>query len=96
MPPCRSVLLKKIERTEYLSHMIKYACNKDIAEPRSGWIVGNSGEFQIEYFTGNPFPEIVTKISFEDEQDDTDDEEVACSSNDEFDDGESDDEWNPK
>ena len=96
MPPCKKVLLKKIERTEYLSRMIKSASNKNIAEPQKGWLVNENGEFEIDYFEGDPFPQTITEISSEVQIDDTDDEECQVSSDDEFDDGEdTDDEWLP-
>lgn len=89
--------MKKIERTEYVSQMIKSSYNSKIGLPTSGWIVGENGEFQIDYFTGNPFPESVANFPVECQNEDTENEEESCSSDDEFDDGEdTDDEWTPK
>lgn len=100
MPPCKKVLLKKIERTEYLSDMIKNASNNDIGQPQAGWLVNENG-FEIDYFDGNPFPENIMEIPLEQQKNDngnnSDDEEWNYSSNDECDDTEeTDDEWEPK
>lgn len=94
MPPCKKVLLNKIARTEYLSEIIKNASNNIIEQPKTGWIIEN-GDMQIEYFNGNPFPETITTISLNDQNNDSDNaEDFFSSSDDELNDPEeSDEEW---
>lgn len=99
MPPCKNVLLKKIERTDFLSKMIKNATSNNIGQPTTGWMYDENGDMQLEYFSGNPFPENISQIPIDRSQNDDDDEDGSvCSSSDEEidEDEESEDEWVPK
>lgn len=101
MPPCKSVLLKKIERTQYLSQMIKKSTDNYIVLAEKGWLVDENQEMEIEYFSGNPFPDTIANIRLDDSGDDSEKEEDIClSSDDESDledgcDDDSDEEWKP-
>lgn len=102
MPPCKSVLLNKIKRANSLSQMIKTSSEKTIDLSWNGWFINENNELEIEYFTGNPFPEIIITMATdnipenqEEEEDDTDqyfssddDEENIDMSDD------NDDDWN--
>lgn len=78
--------------------MIKNAFEKLIGLPEKGWIFGEDGYMEIDYFGGNPFPENIANISFDEDIDETEDEDGYLSiSDDEFDESEdSDEEWEPK
>lgn len=57
MPPCKSVLLNKIYRTNYLAKMVKFAQENTIDQAKDGWYINESNEMEIEYFSGDPFPD---------------------------------------
>lgn len=46
-----------------------------------GWLANENGEFEIDYFEGNPFPQNITEISLEVQIDGTDDEEFQAMMN---------------
>lgn len=99
MPPCKKVLLHKMQRTQYLAQMIKHSTDGHIAQPESGWIIDENGTMEIDYFDGNPFPENITTTSFDENEDDPEESEYASysSADDEVDDmKDSDDDWEPK
>lgn len=102
MPPCKSVLLNKIKRTNFLSQMIKNSFADKISSPSSGWFINENNELEIEYFTGDPFPEVITSMESdnisEDEQEEEEDLDQYLSSDDDdenIDAFDIDDDWNP-
>lgn len=81
MPPCKSVLLKKLQRTSTLAKMIKCSSNNIIVMLKDGWIINDRGEMEIDFFDGNPYPENITDISIDtNNEEENDDEDVYCSS----------------
>lgn len=62
MPPCRKVLLNKINRTDHLAQIIKNANNDTISESTDGWYINENGIMEIEYFNGDQFPDDVTQF----------------------------------
>lgn len=95
MPPCWNVLLNKVERTKYLSKIIKSATENSIEEPEKGWTVNENQFMEINYFDGDPFPDhIADEISSESEDDDDDENYYSENESDVSDEcSESDDEW---
>lgn len=69
MPPCHSVLDKKIIRTNYLAYMIKHATQNTINSPTEGWSINECGKMIIDYFEGDPFPRSITDITPEPDAD---------------------------
>lgn len=59
MPPCESVLLNKIKRTQSVTRMIKSCSNNSIYLPEAidGYCLNENQEYMIEYFSGCPYPE---------------------------------------
>lgn len=99
MPPCRNVLKNKIERTQYLSQMIKNASLNHIGDPTKGWIIDENGDMEINYFTGNPFPDSIAKITINESEPEDEEDYISSSDYDSNDDDEvedSNDEWDPK
>lgn len=97
MPPCKKVLMNKIERSQYLARMMKNSVNGTIDKPGIGWILSETGDIEIDYFSGDPFPEDVATLPI-DLQEDSEDEEGGhlSSSDEEYDErDDSDDEWEP-
>lgn len=82
MPPCNKVLMKKIERSQYLARMMKNCVNGTIDKPGIGWISSDTGDIEIDYFSGDPFPEDVATLPI-DIQGDSEDEGGYLSSSDE-------------
>lgn len=82
MPPCRNVLQNKIERTQYLSKMIKNASRNHIGDPTKGWVLDENGDMEINYFTGNPFPDNIAKIPLDENKYEPEDENGYISSSD--------------
>lgn len=79
--------------------MIKNASCNHLKEADKGWISDENGYLEIDYFSGNPYPESIANITFNNQEEESEDEECAynSSSDDESDDmDESDDEWEPK
>lgn len=101
MPPCHKVLLNKIKRTDYLASVAKGAMDRFFDQPDEGWVI-NDGEMELIYFSGNPFPEDLTKVPLDQENDSEDDEPANPTFSDEENSDseisldESDEEWNPK
>jgi hypothetical protein len=59
MPPSQVVLKNKIERTNYLSRLLKNSTlnNVDIDDPgQHGWII-EEDQFVIDFFNGPQYPE---------------------------------------
>lgn len=83
LPPCKLVLCKKIERATYLARMIKSSNKNIFDEPRDGWKLNESGELEIDYYTGSPYPETITDLACS--EDSQDEEEFELSSSDEDD-----------
>lgn len=79
MPPCRKVLLNKINRTDHLAQIIKNANNDTISESGDGWYINENGIMEIEYFDGDQFPDNVTQITEKNEED----SEIELGSSDE-------------
>lgn len=96
MPPCKIVLLNKVERTKYLSRSIKNAANNAIEQPEKGWIINENEFMEIDYFDGDPFPE----ITMDEKNYESEDDENAHISEDESDESDeydkSDEEWQPE
>lgn len=92
------VLLNKIERTQYLSYMIKNASKNYIEQPAKGWIKDENQFMEINYFDGSPFPESISRNTVGRESDSEDDEDGYISSSDDesIEGDESDTEWEPK
>lgn len=99
MPPCRKVLLNKIKRTSYLARTMRQSSENFIGKPDGGWYLNENNEMDIDYFAGNPYPENITNISF-DENEDNDEEKdsfMLSPSDDEISNSDdSDDEWDPR
>lgn len=103
MPPCRTVLMNKIKRTNTVTRMIKSAGENSIEKPKAidGYCLNENNEFAIEYFPGYPYPENIEAIlsqnhcdnnNSDQNTDDEDDLDFNLSSSDEeFSDGEADD-----
>lgn len=70
LPPCKSSFLNKIQRSNYLAHMIKYSSENNMSTPKSGWVINENGEFEIEYFTCTPYPETVADVAGSEDSDD--------------------------
>lgn len=91
MPPYKKVLCKKIQRSEFLANMIKHSNQNTIDIPENGWILNQQNEMEIEFFEGNPFPDDITNLSFEnsnyenDNEEDDENEDAYFSSEDEYD-----------
>lgn len=65
-------------------------CNENsIGKPKSGWIINECNEMEIDYFDEDPYPEHITEISGDDSTDEEDNEDVHISSSNESDD----DDW---
>lgn len=64
MPPCQTVLLNKIKRTNNVTRMIKSAGKIFIEIPKAidGFCLNDNNEFAIEYFSGYPYPENIESI----------------------------------
>lgn len=64
LPPCLSVLVNKIERANYLARIIK-TCNQNnlwFADPGNhGWIKNSNNQFEIDFYSGPQFPEVIEK-----------------------------------
>lgn len=73
LPPCQSVLEKKIVRANTLAYMIKQATNNTINLPTEGWHTDEYGKIRIDYFDGDPFPENITDLALQSDDDDLDD-----------------------
>lgn len=87
MPPCKDVLLNKIERSNRIVRMMK--CGKNIIdrpEPIDGWYLDEKGEFALSYYSGLAFPEDITNLTNETERTesdlDKDDEQLTVSESD--------------
>lgn len=94
MPPCKRVILNKAHRTRYFAHVIKNASDNFIEKPSDGWTINEKNEMEIEYFSGDSYPDSIANIEC-DEQCDEDNEALYSSSDDDESDI-SDDEWLPK
>lgn len=75
MPPCKGVLFKKIQRVVYLANMIKCSNENRIGRTEGGWILNECNEFEIDFFDGSPFPDLITNISIDNPKDNDDDED---------------------
>lgn len=76
MAPCENVLLKKIQRTNILTALIKNACNPNIdIDLNNGWYINENKKIAIEYFDGSPYPGDITEIISIDNSDDKNDDE---------------------
>lgn len=101
MPPCKSVLLNKIKRTNFLANMVKSSSKTtmDLNALECGWIMNADNELEIEYFNGNPYPETITDMASGDVSDNEEEEEAETylSSDDDVDEGnnydDDDDDW---
>lgn len=71
LPPCQSVLEKKIIRANYIAYMIKQAIYNTIDPPSEGWSTDEYGKMSIDYFEGDPFPKNIKDITLQ-----SDDEEL--------------------
>lgn len=49
MPPCKNILLNKVERTKYLSKIIKSTTGNSIERPEKGWTVNENQFMEINY-----------------------------------------------
>lgn len=62
LPPCLPVLVNKVERANYLATIIK-TCNQNnilFAEPGNhGWIKNSSNRYEIDFYAGPQFPQII-------------------------------------
>lgn len=96
LPPCQSVLRMKIERTNYLAGIIKSSSENYIGAPKNGWFINENGELEMEYFSGNPYPEIVTNMSRSNDSDSDEEFQLSSEDEDETDGESSDDDWNTK
>lgn len=79
LPPCQSVLRKKVVRANYLAYMMKQATRNIINAPSEGWSSDQNGRMSIDYFDGDAFPKNVTEIA-PPQSDDEDDENVIDDS----------------
>lgn len=87
LPPCQSVLKKKIVRANYLAYMMKKAIHNTINPPSEGWYTDEYGKMSIDYFDGDPFPKNITDIALQSDDDDFDDPiDDSTSSEDEYED----------
>lgn len=86
LPPCKSVLKKKIIRANYLAYMMKRATYSLIDSPSEGWSTDENGRMTIDYFDGDPFPNNITDIVLETDDDDVENEDDSTSSDDETED----------
>lgn len=91
LPPSKSVLLHKIERTIYLARMIKCSSENFFGVPQKGWMANENGELEIEYFSGAVYPESIADMTYADENSDNDDECQRSSDDEEDSDGNSSD-----
>lgn len=94
LPPSKSVLINKIERSNYLARMIKYSHANTISTPEIGWLKNELGELEIDYFTGNPYPESITDIVPEDNSDTEDELQFSSEDEENSDENSIDDDWN--
>lgn len=79
MPPCKAVLLSKIQRTHYLAQMVKSASQKYIVRrTEEGWIINEENQMLIEYFHGEPYPPIIANMAMNER--DEDDESIVYDS----------------
>lgn len=64
MPPCESVLLNKIKRTQNVARMIKLSGHNVIDLPKAidGYFKNEKNEYALEYFPGCPYPENVADL----------------------------------
>lgn len=97
LPPCQSVLKKKIVRANYLAYMMKRATINTINSPSEGWCNDEYGKMSIDYFDGDPFPKNITDITPQTDDDDSD-APIDDSTGSEYDseDNDDDDDWKPK
>lgn len=91
MPPCESVLLNKIRRTQSATRMIKSCGTNLVYLPKvnDGYCFNESNAFMIEYFPGCPYPENIANL--------IKDNSITNSNNDDetnYDLSDSDDEYN--
>lgn len=96
MPPCKTVLINKINRTNYLARMIKCSSQNIIDAPENGWFMNESGELEIEYFTGSPYPETITDIACAEIGEEEEETRVSSDDEGESDEDADDEDWNPK
>jgi len=85
MPPCRSVLIKKIKRANYVASLWKKAARQDpsslCGQPcQHGWILVD-GSYAIDWFDGDQMPRHISQILSEKESviESEDDEDVEMS-----------------
>lgn len=95
MPPCKKVLLKKIERTSYIAQIIKSSSRNIIETPKSGWFVNENGELEVEYFSGSPYPETIAEMTCDDDSDNDETFQFSSDDDEECEENLSDDDWNP-
>lgn len=88
LPPCKSVLLQKIKRCNYITHLYK---NSSVANPIDfgpegyGWVKDDNGQLEILWYDGPRCP-LKHEPKTLDDSDDDDDLIYASSSDSEVDD----------
>lgn len=95
MPPCKSVLVNKIARVDYLTRILKSPCESIIGAPDSGWQT-NDGKLEIRYFSGSPYPESIADMTCSDDSDNDEEFQLSSGDEEESDHDSSDDDWSVK
>lgn len=76
MPPCENVLMRKIDRTNILTAIIKNARDNVMhIQLTNGWNINENMKIEIEYFPGSPYPADITEVEINSNSVDDDDEE---------------------
>lgn len=63
MPPCKTVFLKKIARTNYLTQLIKCSSKNHISAPKNGWVMNERNELELDYFVGDCYPTNIMDVA---------------------------------
>ncbi|XP_055307994.1 uncharacterized protein LOC129572103 [Sitodiplosis mosellana] len=96
LPPCKSVIRKKIERTNYMAQMVKQSEQNYLEIPSDGWFINEMNELELDYYSGSPFPTSITNMTSDEDLNEENDDHVVYNSSDDEEEYEDDDnDWNP-